>query len=242
MTIYSIYVATNQINNKVYVGFDSCWPSRKNDHKSVYLREDSPQQVFYRALKKYGWDNFVWEVVYQSTNGYHTLNVMENYFITKYNSYVHADNTNGYNMTLGGEGVLGRKASTEQKQRKSEATSKQHRLMTPEQKLLRATSCSIGQQKRYSESSDSVITRKRKSQSHRKRYKIISPAGEEYVADDGLKLFAELNTDSLGVTYWQLMNALRRTSHIPSRKNANKWVVICLSKVTDAIDNSFGLV
>jgi phage pi2 protein 07 len=29
MKIYTIYKATNTINGKSYVGFDSCWPKRK---------------------------------------------------------------------------------------------------------------------------------------------------------------------------------------------------------------------
>ena len=34
MNIYTIYRATNTINGKVYIGFDSAWPKRKRGHKS----------------------------------------------------------------------------------------------------------------------------------------------------------------------------------------------------------------
>ena len=104
-SIYTIYKATNTINNKVYIGFDSSWPKRKVEHLCAAKRGD--KSVFYNAIRKHTDSNFTWEVVYQSTDGYHTLTVMEQYFIKEYNSYIHSENSNGYNMTLGGEGILG---------------------------------------------------------------------------------------------------------------------------------------
>jgi group I intron endonuclease len=112
MPIYSIYRVTNKINNKVYIGFDSMWPRRKHNHKQ-YLKTRTGK--FYSALKKYGWDNFQWEIIYQSKDGQHTLNVMENFFINQYDSF-----QNGYNETLGGEGTLGWIPSEDYKKRKSE--------------------------------------------------------------------------------------------------------------------------
>ena len=45
-------------------------------------------------------------LIYQSKDGKHCLNYMENYFINEYNSF-----KCGYNETLGGEGSLGRATS-----------------------------------------------------------------------------------------------------------------------------------
>lgn len=103
MIIYTIYKSTNTINGKVYIGFDSNYPSRIKDHKKSALKKGS-DTYFHRAIRKYGWDNFTWEIIYQSVDGNHTLNVMEGYFITEHDTYY-----NGYNMTLGGEGSLGHK-------------------------------------------------------------------------------------------------------------------------------------
>ena len=103
MKIYSIYKATNILTNKSYIGFDSNWPKRKAEHKSAAIR-DTSYNKFYNAVKKYGWESFVWEVVYQSTDGKHCLNIMESYFITEYNSLA-----DGYNSTKGGESGLGNK-------------------------------------------------------------------------------------------------------------------------------------
>lgn len=109
VNIYSIYKATNKINQKVYIGFDSKWPNRQKDHFKDFNSKESI--IFYRAIKKYGWDAFDWEVIYQSTDGEHTLNIMENYFIVANHSFIGYKNSNGYNMTLGGNGSLGAKRS-----------------------------------------------------------------------------------------------------------------------------------
>lgn len=98
-SIYSIYKATNTINGKVYIGFDSNWPNRQKIHKCNHTTVNSK---FYYAMRKYGYDNFEWCLLYQSKEKEHTLKVMENHFINQYNSY-----NNGYNSTLGGDGVFG---------------------------------------------------------------------------------------------------------------------------------------
>lgn len=102
MIIYSIYKSVNKINGKVYIGFDSQWPKRKREHKSSSKKL---KNKFYNAIRKYGWENFDWQVIYQSTDGNHTLNVMEQYFITEHDSF-----HKGYNSTLGGDGALGLKS------------------------------------------------------------------------------------------------------------------------------------
>jgi len=99
-SIYSIYKITNTINGKVYIGFDSNWPNRQKSHK--YASNKRNQKIYY-AFRKYGWNNFIWEVIYQSKDDNHCLNIMESYFIEEYDSF-----KNGYNLTLGGEGTLGR--------------------------------------------------------------------------------------------------------------------------------------
>lgn len=114
MNIYTIYRATNRINGKIYIGFDSNWPARQKDHKRDYPTSDL---IFHRAIKKHGWDNFIWEIIYQSKDGDYTLNTMESFFILENNSYVFAQNSNGYNMAKGGGGTLGMKHSTSTKQK-----------------------------------------------------------------------------------------------------------------------------
>lgn len=115
MEIYTIYVATNKVNGKQYVGFDSKWPRRQRYH--LLNAKNNPKQAFGRALAKHGSDNFVWEILYQSRDSQYTLSVMESHFIAENQSFL----PRGYNMTVGGEGTLGCKQSTETRAKRSAA-------------------------------------------------------------------------------------------------------------------------
>lgn len=112
MEIYTIYKVTNCVNNKVYIGFTSNWPQRINSHK-YDQRYDKNNKAFYNALKKYGWESFVWEAIYQSVDYEHTLKIMEPHFINEYRSWVRFSDSNGYNTTRGGDGTRGWKRSQE---------------------------------------------------------------------------------------------------------------------------------
>ena len=101
MHIYSIYKAVNTNNDKCYIGFDSNWPKRVKTHKQRV--NEGSNCYFHNAIRKYGWESFQWEVLYQSLDKNHCLNEMESYFIQFYDS-----KNNGYNMTFGGEGSFGR--------------------------------------------------------------------------------------------------------------------------------------
>jgi len=128
MKIFTIYKATNTVNNKSYIGFDSNWPKRISQHKSnAVTGSTSP---FCNAIRKHGWTMFNWEPIYQSTDGEHCLRVMENYFINEHRTFIGYTDSNGYNLTLGGEGVLGHKKS--QKAINSQREKMTGRKQTPE--------------------------------------------------------------------------------------------------------------
>ena len=96
----TIYKATNKITGKSYIGFDSSWPNRKRKHK--INASTGREGKFYDSIRKHGWNNFIWSIIYQSENKEHTLNVMEPHYIKEYNTF-----NRGYNMTEGGEGCFG---------------------------------------------------------------------------------------------------------------------------------------
>ena len=101
-------------NCKFYIGktiFDL--EHRKRQHKSD-MKRDKDNKAVYNAIKKYGWDNLEWEVIDKAENE-DDLSQKEIYWINHYNTFVHAENSMGYNMTLGGEGASGYKFSDEQK-------------------------------------------------------------------------------------------------------------------------------
>lgn len=129
MSIYTIYKSVNTKNGKVYIGFDSNWPNRSNNHKSASKKQDSK---FYRAIRKYGWDNFEWSIIYQSKDKQHTLKEMESHFINEYDSF-----HNGYNSTLGGDGTFGHIVSDKTKKLISEGN-KIPKPQTPEHIQKRA--------------------------------------------------------------------------------------------------------
>ena len=108
-----IYKVTNIINNKKYIGYTSKeLKKRKFQHKEYALKRNSPF-AFHQAIRKHGWENFKWEVIYESRDTEHCLTVMEPFFINEYDTF----GENGYNMDKGGrKGMLGlkRKPLTEE--------------------------------------------------------------------------------------------------------------------------------
>lgn len=97
--VSSIYRATNTFTNKVYIGFAMDFVARIRRHKILYKTTNTK---FYNAIKKYGWDAFKWDILYQSRDQQHCHQVMESLFIQEYDSI-----ENGYNTTEGGRGVIG---------------------------------------------------------------------------------------------------------------------------------------
>lgn len=91
-----IYCYTNMINGKKYIGQTFLEKVRKQQHKST-----NGQSVFHKAIKKYGWENFKYEVLYKHDYlNYEVLNnnldIMEMYYISKYDTY-----KKGYNLNNG---------------------------------------------------------------------------------------------------------------------------------------------
>lgn len=98
--MYCIYKVTNKADGKVYIGKTNNLPKRKNEH----YNDTRNLHLFSRALHKYGKDNFTWEVLEHSLKTLEDANVRERYWIKKYRSYFKWKNSNGYNMTKGGDG------------------------------------------------------------------------------------------------------------------------------------------
>lgn len=100
-----IYKFTNKTNQKVYIGQTNNIQKRKNGHKSNSFNEKSSGYwlPFHCAIRKYGWENFDFEVLeeYPDEVGREFLGEREKYYIQLYHSLIEE---NGYNYTLGGEG------------------------------------------------------------------------------------------------------------------------------------------
>ena len=109
-----IYKATFP-NGKMYIGKTTkTLEERMRQHKSDSKRHKN--YAFYNAMNKYGFDNIKWEIIDDTAKNEIELSQKEIYWIKYYNTYIHASNSNGYNTTLGGEGVSGLKYSEESKE------------------------------------------------------------------------------------------------------------------------------
>lgn len=92
-----IYKVTNIINNKIYIGQTiHSLNIRKSQHERSH--EYGYKTAFSNAIKKYGKENFIWEIIYE-TDCIDDLNRMESFYIDKYKSLV---TENGYNLKGGG--------------------------------------------------------------------------------------------------------------------------------------------
>jgi len=112
-----IYKATFS-NGKCYIGQTTRGlSSRKRDHITSAGTENV---AFHNAINKYGKEDLVWEVI-DTANSIEELNEKEFFWIDYYNSYTHLENSNGYNMTLGGNSTLGWIPTDETKEKISKA-------------------------------------------------------------------------------------------------------------------------
>jgi group I intron endonuclease len=95
-----IYKSTNLINGKCYIGKSvTKLKYRKSQHRH-YAFEKNGQDYFHSALRKYGIENFKWEVIYECDDKL-ILNIMETMKIIVNHS--HYTEGKGYNLTWGGE-------------------------------------------------------------------------------------------------------------------------------------------
>ena len=172
-----IYMATNTITGLSYIGFTSSQlQHRIKEHHYDSNRSDTH---FYRAAKKYGWDSFNWCTLYESWDSTHCLDVMEPHFIKEFNTY-----ENGYNSTLGGEGL----SSEFMKERwnKKDSPYKTTNYINKQSntiKQLHSSANSPYKKKSYIEKQKKIQTEK-----YGKEFIAISPDGLEYHSK-GLKEF-----------------------------------------------------
>ena len=100
--MYFIYLFTNKQNSKVYVGKTNNIARRNREHLSE-SNKTTENRHFYNAIKKYGFESFTHQVIFECENEDEAYE-MEQYYIAFYQSN---DKTKGYNSTIGGDGVRG---------------------------------------------------------------------------------------------------------------------------------------
>lgn len=97
MDFCGLYKITNKINGKCYVGQSVNILVRWRQHltQPFNKKSNSYNNLLYRAIRKYGVNNFVFEII--ELCDVSELNEKEIYYIGKFNAY-----ESGYNMTIGG--------------------------------------------------------------------------------------------------------------------------------------------
>lgn len=98
-----IYRVINKINDNSYIGQSTDILRRWRVHHykpfdKTYIEYDC---VFYRAIRKYGIDNFDFIILEECSID--SLNEKEQYWINYYRTYIGFEDCKGYNMTLGGD-------------------------------------------------------------------------------------------------------------------------------------------
>lgn len=93
-------------SGKCYIGITSAKnPTLRwgvGGRRYLYKHESRGEHVkFVNAIKKYGWDNFLHEILEENLT-HKVAKEKEKYYIEKFDSY-----HNGYNGTFGGEGTIG---------------------------------------------------------------------------------------------------------------------------------------
>lgn len=103
-----IYVCVNLFDGRRYIGQTKTkFETRKKKHLQSMKTSEA---YFYRALRKFGEENFVWSII-ESDIEENMLDEREKYYIEKYKTY---DSKNGYNMTKGGEQTHNSKLTNEE--------------------------------------------------------------------------------------------------------------------------------
>lgn len=95
--MHYIYRITNLINQKIYIGQSKNTSTRWSQHK-IQARCNKPSQIINRSMKKYGIENFKFEVI-ASCLDQDAANETEETCIKQYKSFV---KDLGYNLSLGG--------------------------------------------------------------------------------------------------------------------------------------------
>ena len=104
MNIGYIYLITNKINGKKYIGQTRTTVEERWYRHCLHAQNPKRAIGIDGAIRKYGAENFDYKVIKECP--IEELDKWEIYYIKEYNTY-QGDNTDiGYNLTLGGQGGL----------------------------------------------------------------------------------------------------------------------------------------
>jgi group I intron endonuclease len=112
---YSVYIVTNTVNGKQYVGMTRHLKMRWYRHRKAKSAGSAIQE----AIRLYGVDNFVFTHLMDVFNFEHAKELEKEFIAAKGTKF-----PNGYNLTDGGQGISGFVVSEETKRKIGEASGK----------------------------------------------------------------------------------------------------------------------
>jgi group I intron endonuclease len=125
MTIWAVYIITNKANGKQYVGIAKNLKRRWHQHISA----NGSAPALHAAIKMYGADGFVFSHICNAFD-FEAACDIERMFIQQHNT----KSPNGYNLTDGGEGVVGRPMTDEDKDVRRKASNAFINSLSPEER------------------------------------------------------------------------------------------------------------
>ena len=170
-----IYRITNTINGKIYVG------KAKLDDPKYF---GSGLQIV-AAIKKYGKDNFVRDVIEKCDDI--DVNSREKYWIAKLNS---TDTTIGYNISVGGDGGAHYWASLTEEERKTHSKKKSVAL-TGKKYGPRSDECRQNQSRNFNRSTEVL---EKRAAAKRKEYTCVNHNTNEVFTTKNLREFCSIQS------------------------------------------------
>lgn len=217
--IGSVYKITNLTNQKAYIGITTRDPiDRWWEHCNS--AQNGSDYFIHQAIRKHGEESFSVQVIAQ-TNTIEDLKELEIILIKQHGT--HMSTQKGYNKTWGGDGATfnGKTGAID--------ANNGNRLglvdcEDPRWKTGEIIHCKVGVKRAFSNSlSEYAKTRTGKKNPNSKRFKLISPSGEEHEIHGNCQKYAE----SLGLKYSALYDYIERGIPVPPpsvfhQKNASQ--------------------
>ncbi|EHT1484387.1 GIY-YIG nuclease family protein [Salmonella enterica] len=204
--IGSVYKITNLINQKAYIGITTRDPiDRWWEHCNS--AQNGSEYFVHQAIRKYGEESFSVQVLVQTWSP-ENLKELEIQLIKDHSTHM---SEKGYNKTWGGDGAtfIGKTGAVDTKtgQRLGLVDCDDPRWASGE-----ITHCKVGVERSFSKSlSDYAKTRVGDRNSNAKKFKLISPSGEEHFIHGNCREYVE----TLGLKYSALYDYIDKGVPVP---------------------------
>lgn len=249
--LYQIYLVTNLVNNKKYVG----QVLQRRGYKLRFYEhlvgtKYANTHLLSNAIKKYGEENFKVELIEENIPE-DFIDEKEIYYIKLFNTYY--INNNGYNMTIGGQGIHGYLHSAEDIKKISDASKKHWDELRKDKDKLLARNKKISDKLKGKPRSE--IARYNQSISAKKRFenthgtffgKKHTKATKRKIAEKNgnAVVMCDKNTNAVLKTFLSAMEASRYLieNKITTNKSAFTRIITICKKVKGQGKTAYGFI